>query len=109
MELAINYGPGLVNSTYYDLKTGKTETYDSVIAIGHGKVAYLDGELDQRVLVICDMFNRHKDSTFEHLGFAPEPMPVTEAAFSDDGSLLTLTYRIGKETEATQTVSATLF
>jgi hypothetical protein len=80
-----------------------------VIAIGHGKVAYLDGELDQRVLVICDMFNRHKESTFEYLGFAPEPMPVTEAAFSDDGSLLTLTYRIGKETEATQTVSATLF
>ena len=108
-EMAISDGPDLIHRTYYDVKTGKTETYDYVIAIGHGKVAYLDGEPDHRVLVICDMFDRHKDSTFEHLAFAPEPMPVTEAAFSDDGSLLTLTYRIGKETEATQTVSATLF
>lgn len=106
MELAISYGPGHVNRTYYNLKKGGMEAYDYAIAIGDGKIAYLDGDLEDRVLVVCDIFDRSNAETFEHMGFAPESMPVTEAAFSrnEHGLDLTLTYRIGKTTEVTETV-----
>ena len=106
MELAISNGPGHVIRTYFDLKKGGMETYDYAIAVGNGKIAYLDGDLDNRVLVVCDMFDRSNAETFEYLGFAPEPMPVTEAAFSSNGTelILTLTYRIGATTETTYTV-----
>jgi hypothetical protein len=110
MELAISYGPGHVNRSYRSQSRGYWESYDYVVALGYGKIAYLDGEPDNRVLVVCDLFDRSKSETFEYLGFAPEAMPVTKAAFTSDGSdwRLTLTYRIGENTETTWSTLRTL-
>ena len=101
MELAISYGPGHVNRSYQS--QGHWESYDYVVALGYGKIAYLDGDPEERVLVVCDLFDRSKAETFENLGFAPEAMPVTEAVFTSDGGqwTLSLTYRIGETAEAT--------
>lgn len=111
MELAVSYAPGIVNRSYYALSRGYLETYDYVVALGYGKIAYLDGELNNRVLVVCDLFDRSKSETFAHMGFAAEPMPVTEACFTrtdseyGSGYELTLTYRIGDNTEVTWSTS----
>ena len=110
MELAISYGPDHVNRSYRSQSQGHWESYDYVVALGYGKIAYLDGDPDSRVLVVCDLFDRSKAEIFENLDFAPEPMPVTEAAFTTDGTqwILTLTYRIGEKTEAAWSTSRTI-
>lgn len=110
MELAISYGPGHVNRSYRSQSQGHWESYDYVVALGYGKIAYLDGDPDERVLVVCDLFDRSKSEIFEDLGFAPEAMPVTEAVFTSDGNewTLTLTYRIGETAEATWSTSRSL-
>lgn len=105
-EVAVSYGTGVIERTYRNFKTARSQVYDYVIAVGYGKIAYLDGDLDNRVLVVCDIFDRTNAQTYEHLGFGPEPMPVSEAYFTadDDGYDLTFTYRIGNVTEATKSV-----
>lgn len=109
-EIAVNCGSGKIQRTYWDMSRMRSEVYDNVVAVGFGKIAYLDGDLDNRILVICDLFDRSKSETFEDLGFAPEAMPVTEAVFTSDGGLwtLTLTYRIGETAEATWSTSRSL-
>ena len=88
----------------------RTEVYEDVITVGFGKIAYLDGDLTSRTLVVCDIFDRSKSETFENLGFTSESMSVTEAAFTSDGSQwsLTLTYRIDKTAESTWSISRTI-
>lgn len=105
-EIAVGYGPGIIQRTYWNTNSLQSEVYDYAIANGYGKIAYLDGDLEHRTLVVCDIFDQSDAQTYEHRGFAPEPMPVSEAAFSEAeyGFHLTLTYCIDKVTETTETV-----
>ena len=104
-EITTDYGNGFVRRIYcgHDPKVsqygGSRETYDYAIALGYGKIAYLDGELNQRTLVICDLLDRTTAQTFTQLGFKAENMPVTAAAFSENDTKLTLTYDTDQGTE----------
>ena len=106
-EISVGYGTGIIQRTYWDLKTLRSQVYDYVIAVGYGKIAYLDGDLDNRVLVVCDIFDRTHLETYEDLGFEPKPMPVSEAYFTegDNVYLLNFAYHIGDVTEVTATVT----
>jgi hypothetical protein len=87
----------------------RSEVYENVVAVGFGKIAYLEGDLENRVLVVCDLFDRNNAATHKEMGFAPEAMPVTQAFFTEDsngyGYDLTLSYRMGEHTETTKTWS----
>lgn len=111
-EISVGYGPGVIQRTYWNTSDLRSEVYDYVIAVGYGKIAYLDGDLDNRVLVVCDIFNRTDADIHDYYSFAPEPMPVTEAAFtkSEEGNRceLTFTYYIGKVTQASDRISVWL-
>lgn len=109
-EIAVNYGSGKIQRTYWDISRMRLEVHENVVAVGFEKIAYLEGDLENRVLVVCDIFDRSNAEIFEDLGFSAEAMPVTEAVFTSDGGLWTLklTYRIGKTAEATWSVSRSI-
>ena len=113
-EITTDYGNGFVRRMYYGHNPKGTqynsdrEIYDYAIALGHGKIAYLEGELNERTLVICDLFDRTTAQTFTDLGFKSENMPVTAAAFSENDTQLTLTYYTEQDTETTVTLAVNL-
>ena len=86
----------------------RSEVYENVVAVGFGKIAYLKGDLENQVLVVCDIFDRTNATTRKELGFAPEAMPVTQAIFTEApngyGYILTISYRMGKQTNTTDTL-----
>jgi beta-lactamase regulating signal transducer with metallopeptidase domain len=107
-EIAVNYGSGKIQRTYWDMSRMRSEVYDNVVAVGFGKIAYLKGDLENQVLVVCDIFDRSNATTHKEQGFAPEAMPVTQAIFTEDpngyGYILTISYRMGKQTNTTDTL-----
>ena len=109
-EITTDYGNGFVRRIYYGHNPKGTkynssrETYDYAIALGHGKIAYLEGELNERTLVICDLFDRTTAQSFTDLGFKAENMPVTAATFSENDTQLTLTYFTDQNTETNVTL-----
>lgn len=105
-EIAADHQDGYVRRDYWNLKDHGHfhTTYDFAIALGNKKIAFLDGELKNRTLVICDLFDRATAQTFTDLGFKAENMPVTAAAFSEDDTQLTLTYFTDQNTEANVTL-----
>lgn len=109
-EITTDYGNGFVKRVYFghDPKVsqygGCQETYYYAIALGYGKIAYLDGGLSSRTLVVCDLFDKTTSQTFTELGFKAENMPVTAAAFSENDTKLTLTYDTDQGTENTVTL-----
>ena len=107
-EITTDYGNGFVRRIYYGLSPNSGHpTYDYAIALGHGKIAYLDGELNRRTLVVCDLFDKTTSQTFTELDFKAENMPVTAAAFSENDTQLTLTYYNDQNAEATITLGLT--
>ena len=107
-EITTDYGNGFVRRIYYGLNPNSGyQTYDYAIALGHGKIAYLDGELSDRTLVVCDLFDKTTSQTFTELDFKAENMPVTAAAFSENDTQLTLTYYNDQNAEATITLGLT--
>ena len=107
-EIAVNYGYGKIQRTYWEMSRMRSEVYENVVAVGFGKIAYLEGDLENRVLVVCDIFDRTNATTHKEMGFAPEAMPVTQAIFTEDsngyGYVLTISYRMGKQTNTTKTL-----
>ena len=103
-EIAADYGDGHVCRDYWNLKNHDHTTYDFAFALGHKKIAFLDGELENRTLVVCDLFDKSTAQTFTQLDFRAENMPVTEAAFSNNDTRLTMTYITDQNTEATVTL-----
>jgi len=92
-EIMLNYGTGITQRIFWDTQTLTCSgPYYYGIAVGNGKIAYLDGDLADRVLVVCDIFNPSNAQTFTDLGMNATVMPITEAAFSADGSKLTISY-----------------
>lgn len=107
-EITTDYGNGFVRRIYYGLNPNSGyQTYDYAIALGHGKIAYLDGELNDRTLVVCDLFDKTTSQTFTELDFKAENMPVTAAAFSENDTQLTLTYYTDQNSETTITLELT--
>ena len=105
-EIATDHGDGYVQRDYWNLrkKNNYHTTYDYAIALGHRKIAFLDGELKNRTLVVCDLFDTDTAQTFTDLGFKAENMPVTAAAFSENDTRLTLTYYTDQGTETNVTL-----
>lgn len=107
-EIAVNYGSGKIQRTYREMSRMRSEVYENVVAVGFGKIAYLEGDLENQVLVVCDIFDRTNATTRKELGLAPEAMPVTQAIFTEDpngyGYVLTISYRMGKQTNTTKTL-----
>ena len=107
-EIAVNYGSGKIQRTYWEMSRMRSEVYENVVAVGFGKIAYLKGDLENQVLVVCDLFDRNNAATHKEMGFAPEAMPVTQAIFTEDsngyGYVLTISYRMGKQTNTTETL-----
>ena len=106
-EITTDYGNGYVKRIYFGYSPKYRfgdETYYYAVALGHGKIAYLDGEMNNRSLVVCELFDPTTARTFTDLDFYPENMPVTAGAFNEDDSQLTLTYRNGQGEEVTITL-----
>lgn len=105
-EIAADHRDGYVRRDYWNLKKLGHDhtTYDFAIALGNKKIAFLDGELKNRTLVICDLFDPDTAQTFTDLGFKAENMPVTAAAFSENDTQLTLTYYTDQNTETNITL-----
>ncbi len=104
-EIATDYGNGFVRRKYWDLSNlNHSEVYDYAIALGNRKIAYLDGEPENRTLVVCDLFDRSTAQTFTDLSFKADGMPVTSASFAENDARLTLTYYIDQDTKTTVTL-----
>ena len=101
-EVRIGNGTGIAQCTYWDMQTlNRSDPYEYVIAVGNRKIAYLDGELDQRILKVCDIFDRSTAQSFSDLGLDADVIPIIEAAFSENDTQLTLTYWTDKDKNAT--------
>lgn len=93
IEIKIGYGTGIIQNQYYNVsKDQLSEEYFYIIA-NHGTlIAYLDGDINSRKLIIQDAFQQSAFfKTFE-LDFSNEPMPVLDAKFSNDASSINITY-----------------
>lgn len=105
-EIAADHGDGHVQRDYWNLRETNNPhtTYHYAIALGHKKIAYLAGDLEDRTLVVCDLFDSSTAQTFTALEFKAENMPVTAAVFSDNDTQLTLTYYTDQDTQTNVTL-----
>lgn len=107
VDIGIGLGTGLTVHRYYDTTSNVfSRDYEYVIANWNTLTAYLDGELDSRVVIVENIFNRQVFHQEFPITFSKIDTPVIDAAFSEDGTTLQLTYLTGEDQEqVTQTLS----
>ena len=97
IEIQIGYGTGTIGHRYYSIEKEQiSDEFFDVVANHGGKIAYLNGELNDRKLIVQDIYQPVDSGHIFTLDFSPTIAPVTKAAFSEDGSTISLTYLAGQ-------------
>jgi len=93
LEVRIGYGTGTAGCRYFSLEDDRmSEEFFSVVANYGKRIAYLSDDLDDRRLIVQDIYHPNDYYRIFDLDFSPEPMPVIDAAFSEDGAKLHVSY-----------------
>lgn len=88
------YGPGISEYCFYDLANENySAKYQYVIIFDSEKIAYLSGDLDNRAVVIHNIFDTKQGYVEKFLEFTAEPMPVSSAEYINNGTQLKICYR----------------
>ena len=96
VEISIGYGTGISSRQYYSVsRNALSEELYYVIANSGELVAYLDGELGDRSIIITNVFDKSLAYVSHKTDLSPTIMPVTGAEFSDDSSYLDVEYLSG--------------
>ena len=97
IEIRIGYGTGISGCRYFNVKTNQmSEEFLYVIANNGTKIAYLDGAINNRKIIVKDIYKTNGNFVPFELDFSHEHTPVIEAEFSDDSSMLYITYMKGE-------------
>ena len=103
IEISIGYGTGIIGHRYFNVKTNQmSEEYFYVIANFGTQIAYLDGGINDRKLIVQDIYRSIDDCQSFELDFSPDHTPVIDAEFSEDGSTLCVTYCEGESYATSQ-------
>lgn len=98
VDVHINEGTSLSEHHYYSIERDSfSKKYEFVMAYSNEKVAYLDGSINDRRLVVQNVFDKTEyDKEFD-LNFSTFIQPVVEASFINNDSQLQITYFSGDE------------
>ncbi|MBR2431602.1 MAG: hypothetical protein IKB23_01675, partial [Clostridia bacterium] len=103
IDISEAYGSGIIRHRYHSIAIDEMSLPFYYVIADHGSiVAYLDGELESRRLVIQDAFQESILYEFTDLNLSAENTPVLEASFSDDASALRIKYMSGENKEVVQ-------
>ena len=95
VDISIGYGTGIASHQYYSVsRNALSDELFYVVASSGETVAYLDGTLEDRTLVITNVFDKQDTNITHKLSFSPTNTPVTKAEFTD--TALYITYLSGK-------------
>lgn len=102
VDIRVGYGTGLASHLYYDVNADSfSDVFEYVIASAGRRIAYIDIPaelpLENRKIVIRDIFDETAYYQEAFLDFSKVDTPVVTAAFSEDGSQLLITYLKGDE------------
>ena len=96
VDVSVDYGTGIISHRYYHTEKDLLSKEFYYVATCNGRlVAYLDGKFDARILIVEDLFDETIRYEFSNLNFSSDVFPVLEAAFSEDGTLLSIEYYCG--------------
>ncbi len=110
VDIRMGYGTGLASHLYYDVNSDRfSDVMEYVIASAGRRIAYMDipteFPLENRKIVIRDIFDETAYYQEVFLNFAKVDTPVVTAAFSEDGSQLLITYLKGdKQSETSEII-----
>lgn len=97
VDISIGYGTGIASHLYYSVSRNSfSDELFYVVASSGELAAYLDGTLEDRSLVITNVFDEQDTHITHKLSFSHTDTPVTKAEFSADGTALNITYLSGK-------------
>ena len=100
IEIRIGYGTGISGCRYFSIEKNQMSEEFFYVVANHGtKIAYLtysNGGLNDRKLMIQDIYQPIDSGQSFTLNFSPDHTPVIEAKFSEDGTTLFLTYFEGQ-------------
>ena len=100
IEIRIGYGTGINGRRYYSIETEKMSEEFFYVVANHGtKIAYVTystGDLNDRKLMVQDVFQPIDSGQSFVLDFSPTHTPVIEAEFLEGGSTFSLTYYEGQ-------------
>lgn len=98
VDIPLNWGTGLCEHRYYSAERDAfSKKYFFVSAYNNEKVAYLDGSLQDRILVVQNVFDKTEYYKEFDLDFSTFITPVVEASFINNDSQLQVTYYSGEE------------
>ena len=105
IEIRVGYGTGISGCRYFSVEKNQiSEEFFSVIATSGTQIAYLTGDINDRKLIVRDIYQLTDDCKSFELDFSPDNTPVVDAEFADDGSVLQITYMKGQSNETTETI-----
>ncbi|MBR2019365.1 MAG: hypothetical protein IKA05_03110 [Clostridia bacterium] len=100
IEIRIGYGTGIIGRRYFSIEKNQMSEEFFYVVANHGtKIAYLtysNGGLNDRKLMIQDIYQPIDSGQCFTLDFSPDHTPVIEAKFSEDGTTLFLKYFEGQ-------------
>jgi len=103
IEIRIGYGTGISGCRYFSIeKNQMSEEFFYVVATSGTQIAYLSGSIDDRKLIVQDIYQHTEDCQSFELDFSPEYTPVVDARFADNGARLQITYMKGQSRETTK-------
>ena len=103
IEIRIGYGTGISGCRYFSIeKNQMSEEFFYVVATSGTQIAYLSGSIDDRKLIVQDIYQHTEDCQSFELDFSPEYTPVVDARFADNGAILQITYMKGQSRETTK-------
>lgn len=102
VDISIGMGTGLTIHKYYNIEKDLfSQDFSYVLATLNELVAYIDipkeKPFENRKIVVRNAFDQNLFYKVFPLDFSPIDTPVTQAAFSKDGTSLQLTYLSGKD------------
>lgn len=98
VDVHINWGTGLSEHHYYSVKRDVfSKKYEFVVAYNNERVAYLDGAIQERCLIVQNVFNKTEYYKEFNLDFSTFITPVVDASFINNDSQLQVTYYFGDE------------
>ena len=96
VDVSVGYGTGIISHRYYHTEKDLLSKEFYYVAACNGRlIAYLDRKLDERILIVEDLFDESIRYEFSDLNFL-DVFPIVEASFSEDGTRLSIEYHYGK-------------
>lgn len=109
VDIAVDMGTGIAAHKYYSVsKSAFSPEFSYVLSHSDNRITYLDvpkeSPFDNRKVIVQDLFDKDSFRMEFSLDFAPIDTPVLDAAFSNDGTALQLSYLSKDEQQPISTV-----